>query len=67
MSVQDKEELVSAKGAVSVGEAEPAVQLGVVPETQTKVGVAFIDRDANEGVVVVGADLEDVPGGRSGW
>jgi hypothetical protein len=52
VSVQNEQELVSAEGAVSVGEAETAVDLGVVPESLVYAG--HVDEDHRQvGSIVV--------------
>lgn len=51
VAVEDEEEFVAAEGAVVVGEAESAVQLGVVPESLVDAG--HTDEDHREVFAVV--------------
>lgn len=56
VAVENEEEFVATEGAISVGEAEAAVQLGVVPEALVDAGHA--DEDHREvGAVVLVAKL----------
>ncbi|MGO1408639.1 MAG: hypothetical protein ACTHV2_09675 [Brachybacterium sp.] len=48
---EDEQELFAAEGAVAVGEAEPAVKLGVVAEALVDAGHA--DEDDGEVLAVV--------------
>ncbi|MDF2919420.1 MAG: hypothetical protein K0S70_3637 [Microbacterium sp.] len=55
VAVEDKEEFVAAEGAVAVGEAEAAVELGVVAEALVDTGHTNED-DCDVGAVVVVTD-----------
>ncbi len=64
MFVEDKEEFVAAEGAVAVGEAEAAVELGVVAEALVDAG--HTDQDDREvGAVVFVAEQLKRGGGES--
>ncbi len=61
VAVEDEEQLVASEGAVAVGEAEAAIELGVVAETLVDTGHADEDNGDAGAVVVVSDELE--PGG----